>query len=208
MEFVDLVRRRTMVRTYQADRPVPRGVVRELVELATHAPSAGFSQGWHFLVLDEVAARTAFWAMTARAGEPDAWLTGMRSAPVLILCFADQDAYLERYAAPDKSNSGRSGSQWPIPYWHVDTGMAALLVLLGAVDSGLGGCFFGLPAEYWTPVREQFGVPTRLVPVGVVSLGYPAPERRSSALRPSSSLRRGRRPTEQISSYNHFGTSG
>ena len=35
------------------DRPVARAVVDELLELAVRAPSAGFTQGWRFLVLDD-----------------------------------------------------------------------------------------------------------------------------------------------------------
>ena len=41
-----------MVRDY-ADRPVDPAVVDRALENATHAPSAGFSQGWAFLVLDQ-----------------------------------------------------------------------------------------------------------------------------------------------------------
>jgi hypothetical protein len=36
-----------------------------------------------------------------------------------------------------------SESHWPVPYWDIDAGMAALLMLLTAVD-GLGACFFGV----------------------------------------------------------------
>ena len=53
MEFADVVRRRRMVRNYDPDRPVPAEVVDRLLEHAMHAPSAGFSQGWGFLVLDD-----------------------------------------------------------------------------------------------------------------------------------------------------------
>ena len=31
--------------------------------------------------------------------EPDAWLRGLRTAPLLILCLSDKEAYLDRYAA-------------------------------------------------------------------------------------------------------------
>ena len=51
MEFQDVVRRRRMIRTY-ADRPVDRAVVDRMLSNAVRAPSAGFSQGWAFLVLD------------------------------------------------------------------------------------------------------------------------------------------------------------
>ena len=52
VEFGEVVRRRRMVRDYAPDRPVPAEVRERLLEHAIRAPSAGFSQGWAFLVLE------------------------------------------------------------------------------------------------------------------------------------------------------------
>ena len=71
----------------------------------------------------------------------------MRRAPLLIVPLSDKSAYLDRYAEPDKGWTDRDESRWPVPYWDVDAGMAALLMLLTAVDEGLGACFFGIPPE-------------------------------------------------------------
>jgi nitroreductase len=198
VEFTEVVRRRRMVRAYDSSRPVPRDVVDELLELATHAPSAGFSQGWRFLVLHSAAQRDAFWAATESNRVPDPWLAGMRTAPVLIVAFSDKDTYLDRYAEPDKGWTDRDESRWPVPYWHIDTGMAALLILLGAVDRGLAACFFGIPREHWAALGKTFAVPERLTPVGAISLGYRARDRRSP------SLRRGRRPQSDVVAYGTF----
>jgi nitroreductase len=198
MDFTEAVRRRRMVRAYDPSRTVSRETVDGLVELATHAPSAGFSQGWHFLVLDQPDSVSSFWELTGDGEPADAWLTGMRSAPVLIVALSDKQAYLDRYAAPGKGWTDRDEARWPVPYWHIDTGMACLLILLGAVDAGLGACFFGVPPEHLDGVRQHFGVPDRLTPVGVISLGHPAPDRRSP------SLRRGRRAAESVTSYNRY----
>jgi nitroreductase len=195
VQFGDVVRRRRMVRSYDPARGVSRQTVDDLLRLAVHAPSAGFSQGWHFLVLDDDSARERFWAATT-SREPDPWQAGMRRAPVLILCLSDKTAYLDRYAESDKGWTDRDEARWPVPYWHVDTGMAALLVLLGAVDAGLAACFFGVFPDREPAVRATFRIPDRLVAVGVISLGYPAPDRRSP------SLRRGRRPMSEVVSYN------
>jgi nitroreductase len=198
MEFTTTVRRRRMVRSYDADRPVARSTVAALLDLAIRAPSAGFSQGWRFLVLDEASARDRFWAATSDGGEPDRWLRGMRTAPVLILTLADKQAYLDRYAEPDKGWSDRDENRWPVPYWLVDAGMASLLILLGSVDAGLGSCFFGVPGESLPQLRAAFGIPERLTPVGVISIGYPAADRRSP------SLGRGRREIDEVTSYNQY----
>jgi nitroreductase len=199
MEFTEVVRRRRMVRAYDPSRPVPRPVIDELLELAVHAPSAGFSQGWRFLVLEADADRDAYWAATTTPGElPDSWLAGMQTAPALIVAFSDKHAYLDRYAEADKGWTDRDEARWPVPYWHIDTGMASLLVLLGAVDRGLAGCFFGVPTEHWDALRAAFAVPSRLTPIGAISLGYRAPDQRSP------SLRRGRRTTAEVVTYGRF----
>ena len=198
MEFSDVVRRRRMVRAYDPTRPVARAVVNELLEHATHAPSAGFSQGWRFLVLQSDAEREAFWTATDPRGVPDPWLAGMRTAPVLVVVFSDKKVYLDRYAEPDKGWADRDESRWPVPYWHIDTGMAALLILLGAVDRGLAACFYGIPEEHWPALRKAFAVPERLTPIGAISLGYRAQDRRSP------SLRRGRRPLSEVVAYGSF----
>ena len=186
-----------MIRAYDPDRAVPRDLVETLLNLAIRAPSAGHTQGWRFLVLHDITSTTRFWAATTD-GKPDRWLARMRTAPVLIVCLSDREAYLQRYAEPDKGWTDRDPDRWPIPYWHVDTGMAAMILLLAAQDAGLAGCFFGVPGERWAQLRQAFSVPARLDPVGVVSLGYAAPDVRSP------SLRRGRRSLEEVVAYGSF----
>ena len=200
MDFAETVRRRRMIRSYDPDRPVSRGTVSELLSLAVRAPSAGHTQGWHFLVLDDITSREQFWTVTAEEDEPDTWLQRMRTAPVLVICLSDKDAYLDRYAEADKGWTDRDEARWPVPYWHIDTGMAAVILLLAATDAGLGACFFGVPSEHWPALREAFAVPERLAPVGVVSLGHPAPDLRSP------SLKRGRRGRDDVVSYGTFGS--
>jgi nitroreductase len=197
MEYADVVLRRRMVRNYDPDQPVAPEITRKLLEYAIHAPSAGFSQGWHFLVLTAADERAAFWGATEE--EMDSWLAGMQNAPLLIVAFSDKETYLDRYAEDDKGWTDRSEEHWPAPYWDIDTGMAALLIMLGAVDEGLVSCFFGVPPDRVAALREAFGVPDRLRPVGVVSLGYRAPDLKSP------SLRRGRRGLETVVSVGRFG---
>jgi nitroreductase len=193
MEYDAVVRRRRMVRNYDPDRPVPPELVDRLLEYAIRAPSAGFSQGWAFLVLSGAEDRDRFWAATVPAGgPPDNWLTGMRRAPLIVVPHSNREVYLDRYAAPDKGWTDRDESRWPVPYWHIDAGFASLLMLLGAVDAGLGACFFGIPPAALATYRRAFGVPEEYVPIGAITVGYPAPDRRSP------SLRRGRRGVDEV----------
>lgn len=200
MEFQDVVRRRRMVRRFDPDRPVAPQTLELILRTATRAPSAGFSQGWDFVVLRRPGQRQAFWDVTTDPdAEPDRWLAGLRTAPVLIVCLSDEDAYLRRYAEPDKGWTDMDEARWPVPYWDVDTGMAALLMLLTAVDEGLGGLFFGVPPEYHEDVLETFSIPHGRTIVGVVAVGYAAADRRSP------SLRRGRREVSEVAHDGRFG---
>ena len=171
MEFRDVVRRRRMVRSYGPE-PVGPAVLDRMLEHAQRAPNAGFSQGWAFLVLDTPEDVARFWESTG--ADPDThsvWLDGMRTAPVVIVPLASKDAYLDRYAEPDKGWADRDVARWPVPYWWVDTGMAALLILQTAVDEGLGACFFGIPREHVDTFRTQFGIPDDHRPVGAITVG-------------------------------------
>lgn len=200
MEFDKVVRARRMVRAYDPGRPVPEEVLRRALQHAIRAPSAGFSQGWDFVVLTGAQERAVFWAATTDpTAEPDSWLSGVRTAPCLIVCCSDRGAYLRRYAEADKGWTDQDEARWPVPYWDVDTGMAALLMLLTAVDEGLGGLFFGVPAERSAAVLDTFAIPADRRVVGVVAMGYPAPDRRSP------SLRRGRRGLDEVAHRGRFG---
>ena len=214
VEFQEVVRRRRMVRRYSPE-PVDPAVVDRLVSNAVRAPSAGFSQGWGFLVLDRPDDVARFWAAAtppARTARPDSWLRGMRTAPVVVVPFSSEAAYRRRYAEPDKAGpdtagpkeaevaaaSGRpaaaDGPRWGVPYWHVDAGMASLLILQTVVDEGLGACFFGVPPGRVEALRAEFGVPEEYAPVGAITVGHPAPEERPGG----SATRRRRRPLDEV----------
>jgi nitroreductase len=199
MEFQDVVDRRRMVRNFQAGRPVPPEVLDRILENALHAPSAGFSQGWAFLVLDTPADVERFWGVTWADGDRSSFRwQGLFDAPVLIVPMSHKQAYLDRYAEPDKGVTDKRESFWPVPYWDIDTGMAALLMLLTAVDAGLGALFFGIFPERLADFRAEFDVPEAYTPIGAIALGYAAPDE------PSPSLKRGRRPVDEVVHRGRF----
>jgi hypothetical protein len=111
-----------------------------LLDIARRGPSAGFSQGTDFLVLDEPPALQRFWELTNDPKiprEPDELAA---APPVLIILLADPDRYIERYSRPDKIAFGLDHADaWPVKFWDTDTAMAGMLLLLAAVDAGLGG---------------------------------------------------------------------
>lgn len=198
MEFTEVLRRRKMVRNYDPDRPVAPEVVERILHHATRAPSAGNSQGWAFLVLQSEQEREAFWAAsTPEEADLRSWLEGMRTAPLIIVALSCKDMYLDRYAEADKGWTDRDESRWPVPYWDIDTGMASLLMLLTAVDEGLGACLFGIQPERIDRVRSAFGIPSEYTPIGVVSVGYP----KKAKLRTSAG-----RPRRTVPEVAHYGS--
>src|ERR1035437_6505443 len=96
-------------------------------------------------------------------------------APLVIVPMASKDIYLDRYAQPGKGWTDRDEARWPVPYWYVDTGFAALLILLAVVDEGLGAVFFGIPPRNMTDFRREFGVPAEWMPIGAIAVGHPNP---------------------------------
>ncbi len=191
MELREAILRRRMVRAFE-DRPVDPVVVDRMLEHALHAPSAGFSQGWAFLVLTEADDRARFWdAVFPDRGASFAY-GGLFNAGCLIVPLSHKQSYLDRYAEPDKGWADRDEARWPVPYWHLDTAMASMLILLTAVDEGLGALFFGIFGEHVDAFRSTFGVPAAFSPIGAIAVGHRAPDR------PSPSLRRGRRSLDEV----------
>lgn len=194
MDVTTAVRSRRMCRRFDPSRPVPEDVLTEMLDLALRAPSAGHTQGWEWVVLTERTDRDRFWSTTSD-GAPDRWLRGVRAAPTLVLALSDKDAYLDRYAEPDKGWVDRSEDAWPIPFWDTDVAMASMILLLAAQERGVSHLFFGVPAPRHAAVKAAFAIPERLRIVGVIALGYPDPETPNPR---SPSLQRGRRRLAEV----------
>ncbi|HWC35858.1 MAG TPA: nitroreductase family protein [Mycobacteriales bacterium] len=201
MELADVLRRRRMVRHYD-ERPVDPAVVDRVIAAGLRAPSAGFSQGYAIVLLTEAADRQRFWAVTKTPQETASWpaetLAGVMRAPVIAVTLSCKRAYLDRYAMPDKGWTDRDESRWPVPYWHVDTGMVALLMLLQAVDEGLGALFMGMAPAVIPAFRTEFGVPEDHDVVGVVCFGHEADDA------PRRNLGSRRRDTSDVVHRGHW----
>ena len=194
MEFDQVVRRRRMVHQFTRQQ-VPHELLREVLEKALHAPSAGFSQGLELLLLQDPERIEWFWRTTDPSGEAESAL-GISSwgPPALVLVLTDSTAYTARYSESDKIEAKLDDpSRWPVPYWYVDAGMASMLVLQAAVDRGLGAWFFGV-MEGEQQLRESLRIPAALSFVGVIGLGY-----RAASDRPAGSgTTRPRRTLDQV----------
>jgi len=167
-----------MVRAY-TDEPVAPEARDRILAAANRAPSAGFSQGYALLTLEGPQQLRPFWELlTAYHGDEAAAgpsFDPVTRAPLVVVPLSCKDIYLDRYARQDKGWTDRSEEHWPVPYWDIDTGFTALLMLLAAVDEGLGALFFGIPPHQIADFRALYGVPAEYVPIGAVAIGHPDP---------------------------------
>lgn len=194
MEFKDVVRRRRMVRRFD-QRPVPPETIDRILDAGRRGPSAGFSQGLELLVLDTPGTVAEFWAITRDPDVPWEDEEVAAGPTVLVLPMPDRARYLERYAEPDKIALGMNDeSRWPVRFWEIDAAMAAMLMLLAAVDEGLGAWFFGI-SHGERELLDRFGVPADLRPIGILGFGYRA---RDEEPRGSWTTRRRRAFEEQV----------
>jgi nitroreductase len=167
-----------MTRVFSTD-PVDADVVAELVDTARHAPSAGYSQGVHFIVLtgDAVA---SFWQTTDAESWFAATQAGVLLAPVVILPIADPNAYTSRYSEADKAGHGLDiAANWPVPFWLTDTAMAVQNLLLLVEARRLGALYFGIFRNV-DVLLADLGVPDGMLSVGAIVLGHRAESDRPS----------------------------
>lgn len=199
MEFQQVVNRRKMIRSFKPD-PIPKEKLDRIIRNLFKGPSAGFSQGTEVLVIDSPELKEKIFEQWGKKEERQKTFTRwphMEDAPVILIVLSNKDAYLERYAEPDKGWTDKDESRWPVPFWHIDAGMASLLALLTVVDEGLGAVFTGVPKP--DQFRRDFGVPENYTPIGAILIGYP---RENDPKSPS--LKRGRKPIDQIAHYNEW----
>ena len=174
----EVLRRRRMVRAYDPTRPVPAADRGRRPGRRLRAPSAGFTQGCSFLVLTGED-RAAYWAATADRRK-SGWLAGCGRAAADPASGPAEEAYLDRYAEPDKGWTDRDPCS-----------------LVGAVlvrrrrDGGDGRAADAPSTRAWVPASSashgrgsaasgrRFGVPDDQLSVGVISLGYAGADRAS-----------------------------
>lgn len=184
-----------MVRHFSGG-PVPKKTLDLILELAQHAPSAGFSQGSAYVVVTnpELKKKVARLQGEAnyRAGGFHPWIS---EAPVAIVACVSEKIYHDRYREPDKLDEGRE-IDWPTPYWFFDMGAGCMIILLAAVDVGLSAAFTGIPDVKGT--RTLLGIPSHFHPVGVISIGKGGKDVKSP------SLKRGRRSPSDVVHYDRW----
>ncbi len=166
------------------------------MELAQHAPSAGFSQGSAYVVVTRPNLKKKVARLQGEHGyKKGGFHQWISEAPADIVACVSEKLYHDRYNEPDKLQDGKE-IVWPTPYWFFDIGAGCMTILLAAVDSGLVAAFSGVTDP--PAMRKLLRIPSHFHPVGVISIGHPAKDKRSP------SLKRGRRPSDQVVHYEKW----
>lgn len=153
MEFEKVVRKRAMIREYE-DKPVEEEKLQRILEAAYHAPSAGHTQPQEFVVVKSREQKERLAA--AALGQSQ-----ITTAPVVIAVVSDTERSASQYG-----NRGRNF------YSVVDGAFSSMLILLSAVNEGLGACFVAAMND--DQVARVLALPEHVRPIGLISIGYPA----------------------------------
>ena len=101
---------------------------------------------------------------------------------MLVLPLPDKARYIARYSQADKIAFGMDDEEhWPVRFWDIDAAMSSMLMLLAAVDEGLGGWYFGI-THGERELLDRFGVPVELRPIGIIGFGYRAEGRGATGI--------------------------
>ena len=196
MELSTVVHKRRMVRHFTSE-PIPQSTINSILELAQHAPSAGFSQGSGYVVVTDPETKQK---VADLQGEKEYSSAGFHrwvsEAPVAIVACVSEKLYHDRYNEADKLDENGNEIFWPTPYWFFDIGAGCMIILLGAVDAGLAAAFTGVFNV--KEMKELLGIPQDFHPVGVISIGHGDKDKKSP------SLKRGRRPPAQVVHYDRW----
>jgi len=149
MEAYEALVTRRSIRAYTA-QTISDDLIKQLLEAAMSAPSASNRQPWHFVVvaerqpLDALADLLPFGKM-------------LEQAPLAIVVCGDL-------------------ALQPEGYWIQDCSAATQNILLAAHAKGLGAVWLGVypREERVAEIRTRFGLPEHVIPLCVLSIGYPS----------------------------------
>lgn len=152
--FFETVRHRHSVRKYQVDLPVEQEKLHAVLEMAVAAPSAGDLQAYRISVVSDHTLRLAL--QQAAGDQPF-----IGQAPLCLVFAADPARSAQEF--------GPRGAQL---YAVQDATIAAAYAQLAIVAAGMGSTWVGQFDDQ--KVAKLLALPTGMVPVALLSVGYPA----------------------------------
>ncbi len=159
MEIDKTIKGRRSIRRYQ-EKDIPDSVIKELLDLATYAPSSMNGQPWRFIVVRAERTKEHLAKIKNKycpAEKQDYKADFLRKAPVIVVVCVDREKSYDR---------------------EIENGVLATAnLLLGAYSRGLGSVYLsayriGQP-EISQEVREVLNIPQNIDPITIIPLGYP-----------------------------------
>lgn len=198
MDLIEAIRKRKSIRDFRKN-PVPRAVIREILEIACRAPSAMNSQPWEFTVIAndalEAVRRACMDKLTSGAtphsehsvvGWPKDSVYRQRQVELAKELFRLMD--IRREEADKRRQWTERGFRFfnapavivicvdrmlaegtPI----FDTGCVTQTICLAALHYGLGTCIEDQAVMFPEVLRQHCGIPATKQIVMAVAIGYP-----------------------------------
>lgn len=150
---MDSILKRRSIRKYK-DIKVSDEIVEDLLKAAMAAPSAGNEQPWEFVVLRDK-------EIMKNITEVHPYSKMLLNSDVAIVVCGDEKKEVFK------------------GYWVQDCSAATENILLAAQDMGLGAVWLGVYpiADRVKKIQEILGLPSSVVPLSIVPVGYPDEEK-------------------------------
>ena len=154
MDFDKVIRQRKMIREYIANKQIPEELITRLIKNAHRAPSAGHTQVQEFIVVKDDITKKKLRRVAVNQEY-------VELAPVLIIVCSNTSRSTNRYGTRAKEF-----------YSIIDGAFASMIILLSAINEGIGAPFVGAFED--DKVSQILQLPKYVKPVGIICLGYPA----------------------------------
>ena len=162
------------VRAYRPD-PLPEGTLESLIAAAQSASTSSNLQAWSVVAVSDPAQKEKLYTL---AGEQ----RYIRQAPVFLCWLADLNR-LQAVAAYRESKAEGLDYLEMLLVGVIDAALAAQNLVVAAESMGLGTVFIGALRNHLDQVAEVLQLPSHIMPVFGMCLGYPDPAR-AGAVRP------------------------
>lgn len=172
---MDVILHRKSVRAYQ-DRPIPDGVVDEILHAAMRAPTAGNMMLYSIIHVRDQAAKETL----AQSCDHQPFIA---RAPLVLLFLADYQRWHDYFKHSGvEALCQRRGETMLQPEEGdlflacCDALIAAQTAVIAAESMGVGSCYIGDILENYEIHRELFQLPRYVFPISLVCFGYPTPQ--------------------------------
>lgn len=198
MEIIDAIKSRKSIRGYRPD-PVPKSVIREILEIAVKAPSTMNTQPWEFFVLagEPLQKTIRGCAEKVRAGEsphPELGVIGWKADSIYRTRQVDLAKHIFQIMDIRRDDKEKRAAWMERGFRFFDAPAAIVIcvdkslseagpvldigavmqnICLAALHYGLGTCIHDQGVMYPEVVREHASIPESKRIIIAISIGYP-----------------------------------